>query len=133
MKTEKPKMTRSQVAVLGGRAAHMGGKRKDGTKRKKGHEWTKDEARAAGQKGGEISRGGRGRVLVVANTDEEETREIEPNPLSGDDSPGEGDLVSEGEDADDQVDDDPSPPASPSRTDSALNIADVIGSTTIGK
>lgn len=42
-----------EIARLGGRAAHEKGT---------AHEWTSDEARAAGRKGGQISRGGRGRL-----------------------------------------------------------------------
>ena len=37
-----------EIASKGGRAAH---------------EWTSDEARSAGRKGGQISRGGRGRLI----------------------------------------------------------------------
>ena len=42
-----------EIASKGGRAAHQKGT---------AHEWTSDEARAAGRKGGQISRGGRGRL-----------------------------------------------------------------------
>jgi general stress protein YciG len=42
-----------EIASLGGRAAHMKGT---------AHTWTSEEARAAGRKGGQISRGGRGRL-----------------------------------------------------------------------
>lgn len=42
-----------EIASKGGRAAHMKGT---------AHEWTSDEARRAGRKGGQISRGGRGRL-----------------------------------------------------------------------
>ncbi len=42
-----------EIASKGGRAAH-----KKGT----AHEWSSDEARVAGRKGGQISRGGRGRL-----------------------------------------------------------------------
>lgn len=41
-----------EIASKGGRAAHLKGT---------AHEWTSDEARRAGRKGGQISRGGRGR------------------------------------------------------------------------
>ena len=44
-----------EIASKGGRAAHAKGT---------AHEWTPDEARAAGRKGGQISRGGRGRLVV---------------------------------------------------------------------
>lgn len=42
-----------EIARKGGRAAHEKGT---------AHEWTSDEARTAGRKGGQISRGGRGRL-----------------------------------------------------------------------
>lgn len=42
-----------EIASKGGRAAHQKGT---------AHEWTSDEARVAGRKGGQISRGGRGRM-----------------------------------------------------------------------
>lgn len=42
-----------EIASKGGRAAHAKGT---------AHEWTSDEARSAGRKGGQISRGGRGRL-----------------------------------------------------------------------
>ena len=42
-----------QIASKGGRAAHEKGT---------AHEWTSEEARSAGRKGGQISRGGRGRL-----------------------------------------------------------------------
>ena len=41
-----------EIASKGGRVAHEKGS---------AHEWTPDEARAAGRKGGQASRGGRGR------------------------------------------------------------------------
>ena len=46
-----------QIASKGGRAAHEKGT---------AHEWTADEARSAGRKGGQVSRGGRGRLDVSA-------------------------------------------------------------------
>jgi general stress protein YciG len=45
-----------EIASKGGRAAHEKGT---------AHEWTADEARAAGRKGGQISRGGRGRLVAA--------------------------------------------------------------------
>lgn len=42
-----------EVASKGGKAAHVKGT---------AHEWTPDEAREAGKKGGQQSRGGRGRL-----------------------------------------------------------------------
>jgi general stress protein YciG len=44
-----------EIASKGGRAAHEKGT---------AHEWTPDEARQAGRKGGQISRGGRGRLIL---------------------------------------------------------------------
>jgi len=44
-----------EIASKGGRAAHEKGT---------AHEWTPDEARNAGRKGGQISRGGRGRLMA---------------------------------------------------------------------
>ena len=43
-----------EIASKGGRAAHTKGT---------AHEWTSEEARSAGRKGGMISRGGRGRLV----------------------------------------------------------------------
>jgi general stress protein YciG len=47
-----------EIASKGGRAAHQKGT---------AHEWSSDEAREAGRKGGMASRGGRGK-LPVSNT-----------------------------------------------------------------
>lgn len=44
-----------EIASKGGRAAHEKGT---------AHEWTADEARSAGRKGGQVSRGGRGRLIL---------------------------------------------------------------------
>ena len=44
-----------EIASKGGRAAHMKGT---------AHEWTSEEARAAGRTGGRASRGGRGGLPV---------------------------------------------------------------------
>jgi hypothetical protein len=44
-----------EIARKGGRAAHEKGT---------AHEWTADEARSAGRKGGQVSRGGRGRLEI---------------------------------------------------------------------
>ena len=49
-----------EIASKGGRAAHEKGT---------AHEWTPDEARAAGRKGGQISRGGRGRLVATSPQD----------------------------------------------------------------
>jgi general stress protein YciG len=46
-----------EIASKGGRAAHEKGT---------AHEWTADEARSAGRKGGQVSRGGRGRLIIPA-------------------------------------------------------------------
>src|SRR5256885_7763895 len=43
-----------EIASKGGRAAHEKGT---------AHEWTADEARSAGRRGGQVSRGGRGRLI----------------------------------------------------------------------
>jgi len=43
-----------EIASKGGRAAHTKGT---------AHEWTSEEAQRAGRKGGQISRGGRGRLV----------------------------------------------------------------------
>jgi general stress protein YciG len=45
-----------EIASKGGRAAHEKGT---------AHEWTADEARSAGRKGGQVSRGGRGRLIAL--------------------------------------------------------------------
>lgn len=50
-----------EIASKGGRAAHQKGT---------AHEWTSDEARTAGRKGGQVSRGGRGRLKESAGTPE---------------------------------------------------------------
>jgi len=49
-----------EIASKGGRAAHQKGT---------AHEWTSEEARSAGRKGGQISRGGRGRLDEPAGAD----------------------------------------------------------------
>jgi len=60
-----------EIASKGGRAAHEKGT---------AHEWTADEARTAGRKGGQVSRGGRGR-LATDTTDTVSAPEI---PLPSD-------------------------------------------------
>jgi hypothetical protein len=47
-----------EIASKGGRAAHEKGT---------AHEWTADEARNAGRKGGQVSRGGRGRLIIPSD------------------------------------------------------------------
>jgi general stress protein YciG len=49
-----------EIASKGGRAAHQKGT---------AHEWTSEEARTAGRKGGQVSRGGRGKLPEVAMAD----------------------------------------------------------------
>jgi hypothetical protein len=49
-----PKKQR-EISRKGGVAVHRKGT---------GHEWTSDEARAAGRKGSQISRGGRGQLVA---------------------------------------------------------------------
>ncbi len=46
-----------EIASKGGRAAHEKGT---------AHEWTPEEARTAGRRGGQISRGGRGRLPMTS-------------------------------------------------------------------
>ena len=46
-----------EIASKGGRAAHQKGT---------AHEWTSEEARTAGRKGGQVSRGGRGKLPEVS-------------------------------------------------------------------
>jgi len=48
-----------EIASKGGRAAHEKGT---------AHEWTADEARNAGRKGGQVSRGGRGRLIQAPDS-----------------------------------------------------------------
>ena len=57
-----------EIASKGGRAAHEKGT---------AHEWTPDEARNAGRKGGQISRGGRGRLPSTTEINNN------PAPVSG--------------------------------------------------
>ncbi len=47
-----------EIASKGGRAAHEKGT---------AHEWTAEEARRAGRKGGQVSRGGRGRLADASD------------------------------------------------------------------
>ncbi len=44
-----------EIASKGGKAAHQGGLRTNGTQKKLAHEWTSEEAREAGRKGGAVS------------------------------------------------------------------------------
>lgn len=63
-----------EIASKGGRAAHQKGT---------AHEWTSDEARNAGRKGGQISRGGRGRLVEPAATSVAEPTMSEETGRSG--------------------------------------------------
>jgi Stress-induced bacterial acidophilic repeat motif len=67
-----------EIASKGGRAAHEKGT---------AHEWTADEARSAGRKGGQVSRGGRGRLIVPP------AEPVVPAPGSGPDSAPPSDHV----------------------------------------
>ena len=49
-----------EIASKGGRAAHQKGT---------AHEWSSDEAREAGRKGGMASRGGRGKLPAAPSAD----------------------------------------------------------------
>ncbi len=62
-----------EIASKGGRAAHEKGT---------AHEWTADEARSAGRRGGQVSRGGRGR-LVPSETGVAETPQNTETPAAG--------------------------------------------------
>jgi len=59
-----------EIASKGGRAAHEKGT---------AHEWTPEEARRAGRKGGQVSRGGRGR-LVENGLAENESQDQDTTP-----------------------------------------------------
>ncbi len=48
-----------EIASMGGKAAHRLGK---------AHEWTSEEAREVGRRGGRMSRGGRGKIVEPAPT-----------------------------------------------------------------
>jgi general stress protein YciG len=66
-----------EIASKGGRAAHQKGT---------AHEWTSEEARSAGRKGGQISRGGRGRLVEGATGEiqsDEGSASERPEELSG--------------------------------------------------
>ena len=67
-----------EIASKGGRAAHQKGT---------AHEWTSEEARSAGRKGGQISRGGRGRLADGTSADGPQT--AEPTALINSDRVGE--------------------------------------------
>jgi general stress protein YciG len=60
-----------EIASKGGRAAHQKGT---------AHEWTSEEARSAGRKGGQISRGGRGRLIESVSPMPEAVTSNNPSP-----------------------------------------------------
>ena len=62
-----------EIASKGGRAAHEKGT---------AHEWTADEARSAGRRGGQVSRGGRGR-LIPSESAPVETPQTNETPAPG--------------------------------------------------
>lgn len=62
-----------EIASKGGRAAHQKGT---------AHEWTSEEARSAGRKGGQISRGGRGRLVDEQGRASDEPGAAMPHPGS---------------------------------------------------
>jgi len=67
-----------EIASKGGRAAHQKGT---------AHEWTSEEARSAGRKGGQISRGGRGRLVesdAPAGMPDAQTGDMSANATSFD-------------------------------------------------
>jgi general stress protein YciG len=64
-----------EIASKGGRAAHQKGT---------AHEWTSEEARSAGRKGGQISRGGRGRLVEPSTTDATAAPAGATSPTMGD-------------------------------------------------
>src|SRR5437868_6724194 len=64
-----------EIASKGGRAAHEKGT---------AHEWSAEEARSAGRKGGQVSRGGRGRLIPSEGGSDPNT------PTTGEPFPGNG-------------------------------------------
>jgi len=62
-----------EIASKGGRAAHQKGT---------AHEWSSDEAREAGRKGGMASRGGRGKLPVSGGTVGDENESSIPEPAA---------------------------------------------------
>jgi general stress protein YciG len=63
-----------EIASKGGRAAHAKGT---------AHEWTSEEARVAGRKGGQISRGGRGRLSDETSFNDGSPEPTEPSGAFG--------------------------------------------------
>jgi uncharacterized protein len=66
-----------EIASKGGRAAHQKGT---------AHEWSSDEAREAGRKGGMASRGGRGK-LPVASSSQSMSSSVQVGSSSNDTEP----------------------------------------------
>jgi general stress protein YciG len=62
-----------EIASKGGRAAHQKGT---------AHEWSSDEAREAGRKGGMASRGGRGKLPSSAASDANDNTDSTPEPAA---------------------------------------------------
>lgn len=60
-----------EIASKGGKAAHAQGK---------AHEWTSEEAATAGKKGGQVSRGGRGRLDANKEPNEDGRRRSPAGP-----------------------------------------------------
>jgi len=61
-----------EIASKGGRAAHQKGT---------AHEWSSDEAREAGRKGGMASRGGRGKLSITSVSDDS-SAPVTPEPAA---------------------------------------------------
>ena len=62
-----------EIASKGGRAAHQKGT---------AHEWSSDEAREAGRKGGMASRGGRGKLPVSSTGNAATNNSSTPEPAA---------------------------------------------------
>ena len=62
-----------EIASKGGRAAHQKGT---------AHEWSSDEAREAGRKGGMASRGGRGKLPVASTGNVNNGNNSTPEPAA---------------------------------------------------
>ena len=67
-----------EIASKGGRAAHQKGT---------AHEWSSDEAREAGRKGGMASRGGRGKLPVASTSSVSSVSPVSPISSSNDTEP----------------------------------------------
>jgi general stress protein YciG len=62
-----------EIASKGGRAAHQKGT---------AHEWSSDEAREAGRKGGMASRGGRGKLPMSSSNADQSGNDSTPEPAA---------------------------------------------------